>query len=582
MLIMINILELVHILNLRVFWKFAQSEDDKQMKSRVAQIVISSIMRLIQLRWIMSNSMKVDDLDLWIDVDIFSYKVTTVKLIMNDTQQKMYNKIYDKLIEKLRNNQNSLNEKNCLNMTMNHQLIHTTLNLKLNKLIIHFNAASVKNINKWYDKNNDYKISWYHQKIRLNMWSSSYKDRLFVDLYISMLFFKLFWLVALCHQICKMKKKKILIFVEWSMMLWNTSVFLMNIKFRVIDIWSVHIIIKHQEACDMFNDKNELVNILLTFLQTTITSMNLQKNCANIIFINVFININTVFQAIERIYCIDQTQSQRICILTLDELYDQIMQFHAALKMISQISSIEDVHTSDEIIQTLQEVHLNDDDEFMLNHVFRNSIIIDNAIDLYMQIFDLSSSRHQKKWENVQNFKTKNDLSWLCSKSLVKAFSEWFEMKHINMIITNISADRLLKMQQTSLIKDESNTSFNEFISLTYFSVHAADESFKVDHDQLEIAISARFNSWTISFTVENKHDTSIFIKHYVTIFDWRSLQKLFMKLLLILSYRRSKFLKWSHHSISMIKIQSCFLRILWSSLTDVFCRSCSWNCCWY
>ncbi len=237
------------------------------------------------------------------------------------------------------------------------------------------------------------------------------------------------------------------------------------------------------------------MNVLLTSFWTTVTLMNLQKNCANIIFINVFIDINIVFQAIKKVYHIDQTQLQHVWIFILDESYDQIMQFHVALKMMSQISSVKDVHVNDKIIQTFQEMHLNDDDEFMLNHVLRNSIIIDNVINLYIWIFDLSSSCHQKKWENMQNLKIKNDLSWLCLKSLIKAFSEWFKMKHINIIITNISADQLLKMQQTSLIKDESNTSFNELISLTYFFVHAADESFKVDHDQLEITISARFNS---------------------------------------------------------------------------------------
>ncbi len=157
----------------------------------------------------------------------------------------MYNKIHERLIERLRNDQNSLSEKNHLNITVNHWLIHVILNLKLNKLIIYFNVASMKNINKWYDKNSDYKISWYHWKIRLNTWLLLYKDQLFVNLYILMLFFKLFWLITLCHQICKMKKKKILIFVKWLMMLWNASAFLMNIEFQVINIQFVHIIVKH-------------------------------------------------------------------------------------------------------------------------------------------------------------------------------------------------------------------------------------------------------------------------------------------------------------------------------------------------
>lgn len=134
-------------------------------------------------------------------------------------------------------------------------------------------------------------------KAMVYTWSPPYRDRFTAALYMSALSPKSSWHAALCHQICKVERKKVLIFAGWTMTLIKVSAFLMNLGFRAIDIRSVHTAGERQSACDMLNDKDELVDILLTSLRTTAASVNPQKHCANVIYIDVPIGANTAVQA---------------------------------------------------------------------------------------------------------------------------------------------------------------------------------------------------------------------------------------------------------------------------------------------
>ena len=59
------------------------------------------------------------------------------------------------------------------------------------------------------------------------------------------------------------------------MILWNVNVFLMNLRFSIIDIQFAHKISERQLTCDLFNDKDERINILLISLRITVISINL-------------------------------------------------------------------------------------------------------------------------------------------------------------------------------------------------------------------------------------------------------------------------------------------------------------------
>lgn len=85
--------------------------------------------------------------------------------------------------------------------------------------------------------------------------------------------------------------------------------------------------------------------------RTTATSVNLQKACRDMVFIDPPINVNTMLQAIGRVFRIGQKHPQNIWILTADETYDQVKQHRAATKIISQIAGQGDIHVTDQEIQ---------------------------------------------------------------------------------------------------------------------------------------------------------------------------------------------------------------------------------------
>ena len=84
--------------------------------------------------------------------------------------------------------------------------------------------------------------------------------------YMSTLSAKLSFLAGLCRQICLIEKRKLLVFADWPLTLWNASAFLMNLDLSLIDIRSAHKPSERQLICDLFNDKTERVDVLLTHI----------------------------------------------------------------------------------------------------------------------------------------------------------------------------------------------------------------------------------------------------------------------------------------------------------------------------
>ena len=122
------------------------------------------------------------------------------------------------------------------------------------------------------------------------------------------------------------------------MSLWLAAAFLTNIGFDVMTIRSVHTAEERTTACAQFNDPANPVKILLCSLKTTAASVNLQLACSDVLFFDVPINGNTIFQAIGRIYWIGQRRAIWAWMLTLDHTHDQVLQARCANKMMSNIA----------------------------------------------------------------------------------------------------------------------------------------------------------------------------------------------------------------------------------------------------
>lgn len=87
-----------------------------------------------------------------------------------------------------------------------------------------------------------------------------------------------------------------------------------------------------------FNDADHPVNVLVGSLRISATALNLQRNCSEVIFIDVPVNENTAKQAAGRVLRIGQEKKCYCWIFTVDHTYDQVIQGHSMLKILSIIA----------------------------------------------------------------------------------------------------------------------------------------------------------------------------------------------------------------------------------------------------
>ena len=129
----VDIEQHLRLLNSNVFKRYVIEVEDEQMSSFLINVIISSILTLIQLRRTMTNIIEVLDKSMRIDADISSYKIVTMKLRMFDAQSKTYHRIHRRLTFQLDVETNENFDESHMNMTTHRQLTHVVLNSKLDK-----------------------------------------------------------------------------------------------------------------------------------------------------------------------------------------------------------------------------------------------------------------------------------------------------------------------------------------------------------------------------------------------------------------------------------------------------------------
>lgn len=79
------------------------------------------------------------------------------------------------------------------------------------------------------------------------------------------------------------------------------------------------------------------MQLLVTSFKVSATSFNLQKDCADVVFVDVPSNAPSIQQAAGRVIRIGQQLACTIYIITTDHSYDQVLQAAAAREMIGVI-----------------------------------------------------------------------------------------------------------------------------------------------------------------------------------------------------------------------------------------------------
>ena len=126
-------------------------------------------------------------------------------------------------------------------------------------------------------------------------------------------------------------------FCDWSMFQWNTEFYFRNLGFKIFNIRSAFQSKKWKKVVKLFNSSNSNVQMLITFICISAIALNLQKNCNDVVFLNVSTNAQTAVQCGNQMFRIGQKRICNLWIITTNHTYDQIIQTQTVNKMIDII-----------------------------------------------------------------------------------------------------------------------------------------------------------------------------------------------------------------------------------------------------
>lgn len=127
--------------------------------------VLFSILRMLQFRCIMTQTMKIQEKTIKIEAKISSYKILIVELEMNKYARKVYTKEHKRLCERLDAEIDSITEKDKVNQITHRVLFMTIFNSALTKITARFAKKTIK-INKFHSTLDDHDATQYYKYTR--------------------------------------------------------------------------------------------------------------------------------------------------------------------------------------------------------------------------------------------------------------------------------------------------------------------------------------------------------------------------------------------------------------------------------
>ena len=496
----VNLLDLLTVLNPAHFCHFITGTNHS---SAMSNMILLSILKLCMLRHTMADTVEITEQAQQISKKISLYCIVTIELLMNMQQQTNYDKIYKKLVLYLSVRKDAEEQISCINIKIHCRLSHLSVRTWMERFSECVKTAS-KHVKKWYSKYDDHSIIFCHSIICTDPFTPAYHDC------VSMLFFltadllKLQLLLSIIYNVCLIEKRKLLIFIIWSLILFKVEMTLVNVSFNVSTIHAAHSAIEQNWTVIRFNDLHHLLQILVISLIIIATFINLQHVCSDVIFLKVLNNVNTLLQTVGWVFRIGQMQPQNIWVLVLNCSYDQILQQWAADKMLRQIAeTAEMIVTPAQITQWQGHCLCNSDPSFnsddsdnsddenenlsaFLNKFVQKEIICEQAAEMYCQMFRqqtecqnwdscVLSEKDQllgeKTYWAAARGKTFKQMKWMisaaaadissfsvdCSQlhtrlTAVNFISDWLQSTHSHFTIIHTLTHLLLSVKHTDSI----------------------------------------------------------------------------------------------------------------------------------
>ena len=388
------------------------------MLSDVANDVIFFILWFIVLRRTASSIISnVHDVNIRIGAELPHGIWRIIELSMNKTTQFRYDEIH-RFCAFLLGREFSKKTKNPFrSMTLHRRLCHVVLNSQLDKFYRKSRTA-VTDLKKWYTRYSNHEVIHFFNVTKFETWLSAYENRSTMIKYFFIFSVKLRFLAVVCHQICVVHDRKVLIFCDWSFIDWHVEHFMMNLKFNFVTVRFAHSTAERKVTIDTFTNVNYFSQIFVTSLRIFSIVINFQSTCFEIFFVNVSTNVNIALQIAGRILRLSQTQICFFTMLTIDHIYDQILQAHVARKMIFIIAEFENMQMIQNVFVNLNSdgssaIHdLKIDDDEKVNdgdlQNVRRERLRKKCVRFYVNIFEFRFFRHE--WNDIKNLTTKNEF----------------------------------------------------------------------------------------------------------------------------------------------------------------------------
>ena len=392
-----------HVLDPASFDSLIRGKNGEPTDPLLAHTVIPPILRILQLRRTMAYSVEVNGREERIGEAIKPYKIVTVELQMGRTQSRHYFNIHNLVAACLRGGKDEDTDENYISIEKHRHLSHVVTSPLLAALRDKSNAAKVQ---KWYHRYPDNRASMLFEENLPLPYMSAPGDRFSMTNWMAGESAKLQWLIQYAYDTCVVAKRKLLLFFNWPVTLWYAESLLQLVGFKTCSVRAAHKREDRETMRRQFNDPDHEVQIMLTSIRVSSSSVNLYYACADVVFVDVPPNASEMFQAIGRVFRLGQVRMGRIVILTLDQTYDGTLQCRAASKMIGNIAAQSSISVSQAEIDAARP--LTAETQAMSDNDLKNFVIENKAAALYTRVTGQRSPRHE--WVDAYDMLAKNNL----------------------------------------------------------------------------------------------------------------------------------------------------------------------------
>ena len=406
-----NISSFLHLLNPAFFADVAKGSNGNQLDPAVAQKFIPTILQIIQLRKTFADEVVMHDGQRRrIGQSIPPYRITTVELHMNAHQEAEYYPIHSRLAGMLGNRVDKETNSERNRMDYHRRLVHATMNPILDVVA---ERCKAKGLKLWYEKEYDNGLWRFIYRTKPKKWLPQWKTREEIAEYLSSCSPKLQWAGGYATKIVHSCRRKLLIFTAWPLTLYLAELYFSIIGFYVLTVRSGHSPMERRAAQAKFNDPSHPSEIMVTSINVSSASINLQQGCSDVLFLDVPGSHSTLLQAICRVFRIGQKRQVQAVVLSLDGTYDQVMQARAAGKYISQIAATAGDQgitvSEDEIDQWMTDQPTTEQcTPEEMRSMAKDIIIFQKCADLYTRSAGQRSERHT--WIDALDICIKNQL----------------------------------------------------------------------------------------------------------------------------------------------------------------------------